>query len=232
MSPGLPLRAVQQPARSRVRRRGRPPRQVTARPPAGGTAAAGPRAVLIVAGLIGLLFAVAYRQTVADEPRRSQARADLVSADQGSARRPPTTCARQADRLRDEVARERDAALGRRRGGPACATWRRRPGCAGSPATAWSVRLTDAPGRRRHRRRARPRPDLRPRPAAGHQRAVGLRRRGDRGQRPAADRDLDDPQGRRRDPGRLPAGDQPVRDPRDRPGRPRGPVRRHRPRPR
>ena len=34
---------------------------------------------VLVAGLIGLLFAVAYRQTMADEPRRSQARADLVS---------------------------------------------------------------------------------------------------------------------------------------------------------
>ncbi|MEV0720690.1 DUF881 domain-containing protein [Asanoa sp. NPDC050611] len=68
-------------------------------------------AAVLVAGLIGLLFAVAYRQTVADEPRRSQARADLVS--QIKARQEATENLRsQADRLRDEVARERDAALG------------------------------------------------------------------------------------------------------------------------
>ncbi|GIF47438.1 uncharacterized protein YlxW (UPF0749 family) [Asanoa ferruginea] len=68
-------------------------------------------AAVIVAGLIGLLFAVAYRQTVADEPRRSQARADLVT--QIKQRQDATDNLRnQADGLRDAVARERDAALG------------------------------------------------------------------------------------------------------------------------
>jgi uncharacterized protein YlxW (UPF0749 family) len=68
-------------------------------------------AAVVVAGLIGLLFAVAYRQTVADEPRRSQARAELVT--QIKQRQEATDNLRgQADGLRDEVARERDAALG------------------------------------------------------------------------------------------------------------------------
>jgi uncharacterized protein YlxW (UPF0749 family) len=80
-------------------------------PPRGWRQGARRTAAVLVAGLIGLLFAVAYRQTVADEPRRSQARADLVS--QIKARQEATDNLRaQADRLRDEVARERDAALG------------------------------------------------------------------------------------------------------------------------
>jgi len=66
---------------------------------------------IVVAGLIGVLFAVAYRQTVADEPRRSQARAELVN--QIKQRQEATDELRaRADALRDEVARERDAALG------------------------------------------------------------------------------------------------------------------------
>jgi len=68
-------------------------------------------AAAVVAALIGLLFAVAYRQTVADEPRRSQARADLVT--QIKQRQEATDELRsRADQLRDDVARERDAALG------------------------------------------------------------------------------------------------------------------------
>ncbi|WP_203706245.1 DUF881 domain-containing protein [Asanoa iriomotensis] len=80
-------------------------------PPTGWRQGARRTTAVLVAGLIGVLFAVAYRQTVEDEPRRSQARADLVS--QIKQRQETTDSLRaQADRLRDEVARERDAALG------------------------------------------------------------------------------------------------------------------------
>jgi uncharacterized protein YlxW (UPF0749 family) len=60
--------------------------------------------------LLGLLFAVAYRQTLAAEPSRSEARAGLVTQikQRESENGALTT---QADRLRDEVARQRDAAL-------------------------------------------------------------------------------------------------------------------------
>jgi uncharacterized protein YlxW (UPF0749 family) len=62
---------------------------------------------------VGLLFAVAYRQTLAEEPGRARARAGLVAqirereaqADQMTAR---------AERLRAEVTRQRDAAVGGR----------------------------------------------------------------------------------------------------------------------
>jgi len=65
---------------------------------------------VVVALLIGVLLAVAYRQTLSDEPRRSQARADLVG--QIKDRQESTDGLRaRADQLRDEVARERDAAL-------------------------------------------------------------------------------------------------------------------------
>jgi uncharacterized protein YlxW (UPF0749 family) len=60
--------------------------------------------------VLGFLLAVAYRQTVADEPGRSQARAGLVS--QINARDEETDeLTRRADELRAEVARQRDAAL-------------------------------------------------------------------------------------------------------------------------
>ncbi|SNS61847.1 Uncharacterized conserved protein YlxW, UPF0749 family [Asanoa hainanensis] len=86
-------------------------RRAKSGPPTGWRQTTRRTAAVLVAGLIGLLFAVAYRQTMADEPRRSQARADLVS--QIKARQATTDSLRgQADRLRDEVARERDAALG------------------------------------------------------------------------------------------------------------------------
>ncbi|WP_229401621.1 DUF881 domain-containing protein [Micromonospora okii] len=64
--------------------------------------------VVIVA--LGFLFAVAYRQTVAEEPGRSKARAGLVA--QIKAREAQTDeLAARADRLREEVGRQRDAAL-------------------------------------------------------------------------------------------------------------------------
>lgn len=59
---------------------------------------------------LGFLLVVAYRQTIADEPGRSKARAGLVA--QISQREAETDQLRQhADRLRDDVARQRDAAL-------------------------------------------------------------------------------------------------------------------------
>ncbi|WP_173085151.1 DUF881 domain-containing protein [Phytohabitans rumicis] len=65
-------------------------------------------AVTLVA--VGFLLVVAYRQTLADEPSRSQARAGLVA--QIEQRQTETDrLTREADRLRDEVARQRDAAL-------------------------------------------------------------------------------------------------------------------------
>ncbi|MEH1014732.1 DUF881 domain-containing protein [Micromonospora sp. CPCC 206060] len=69
------------------------------------------RAVTVVTLLVlGFLFAVAYRQTVAEEPGRSRARAGLV--EQIKQREGETSeLARRADALRGEVARQRDAAL-------------------------------------------------------------------------------------------------------------------------
>jgi len=68
--------------------------------------------LVVVALLIGLLFAVAYRQTVADEPRRSQARAELVAQIKQRQETADDLRAR-ADALRDDVARLRDATLDR-----------------------------------------------------------------------------------------------------------------------
>jgi uncharacterized protein YlxW (UPF0749 family) len=118
-------------------------RRATSGPPTGWRHGTRRAVAVLVAGLIGLLFAVAYRQTMADEPRRSQARADLVS--QIKARQESTDNLRgQADRLRDEVARERDAALGvnqaaQRRDTEAATGLRRVAG------DGIVVRLTDAP---------------------------------------------------------------------------------------
>jgi uncharacterized protein YlxW (UPF0749 family) len=67
-------------------------------------------AAAVTALAIGFLLAVAYRQTLADEPGRSRARAGL--AEQVNDRQAATDqLQRQADRLRDEVAKQRDAAL-------------------------------------------------------------------------------------------------------------------------
>nr|MDT0657683.1 DUF881 domain-containing protein [Micromonospora sp. DSM 115978] len=65
---------------------------------------------LVTLVALGFLLAVAYRQTLADEPGRSQARAGLV--EQINARDAETDeLTRRADVLRAEVARQRDAAL-------------------------------------------------------------------------------------------------------------------------
>lgn len=70
-----------------------------------------PRTISVVTlVLLGFLLAVAYRQTMAAEPSRSEARAGLVAQiKQREAANYALTA--RADRLRDEVARQRDAAL-------------------------------------------------------------------------------------------------------------------------
>ncbi|MGW1060092.1 DUF881 domain-containing protein [Micromonospora rubida] len=65
---------------------------------------------LVVAVALGFLFAVAYRQTMAEEPGRSQARAGLVAEIKEREAETDGLAAR-ADRLREEVGRQRDAAL-------------------------------------------------------------------------------------------------------------------------
>ncbi|TDB81162.1 DUF881 domain-containing protein [Micromonospora sp. KC721] len=65
--------------------------------------------VLVVVA-VGFLFAVAYRETLAEEPSRSQARAGLIAQiKQREAETDEMTV--RADRLREEVNRHRDAAL-------------------------------------------------------------------------------------------------------------------------
>ncbi|BCB77153.1 DUF881 domain-containing protein [Phytohabitans flavus] len=60
--------------------------------------------------VVGFLLVVAYRQTMAEEPSRSQARAGLV--EQIEQRQAATDdLQRDADQLRDEVSRQRDAVL-------------------------------------------------------------------------------------------------------------------------
>ncbi|SCL72931.1 Uncharacterized conserved protein YlxW, UPF0749 family [Micromonospora citrea] len=66
---------------------------------------------LVVAVLLGFLFAVAYRQTLEAEPGRSQVRSGLVA--QIKQRESETDrLSERADQLRAEVARQRAAALG------------------------------------------------------------------------------------------------------------------------
>ncbi|MGC4892771.1 DUF881 domain-containing protein [Micromonospora sp. DT31] len=65
---------------------------------------------LVLLAVIGFLFAVAYRETVAEEPSRATARAGLVAEIKG--REAETDrLTEQAERLREEVGRQRDAAL-------------------------------------------------------------------------------------------------------------------------
>lgn len=64
----------------------------------------------VTAVAIGVLLAVAYRQTVAQEPERSRARAGLVS--QINDREQATdVLQRRAEQLREQVTRQRDAAI-------------------------------------------------------------------------------------------------------------------------
>ncbi|WP_431942890.1 DUF881 domain-containing protein [Micromonospora marina] len=65
---------------------------------------------LVVLALIGFLFAVAYRETVAEEPSRATARAGLVAEIKGREAETDRLTER-AEELREEVGRQRDAAL-------------------------------------------------------------------------------------------------------------------------
>ncbi|MCI4066574.1 DUF881 domain-containing protein [Micromonospora sp. R77] len=71
--------------------------------------AARPVSVVVVA-VIGFLFAVAYRETMAEEPSRAQARAGLIAEIKQREAETDRLTAR-ADQLREEVGRQRDAAL-------------------------------------------------------------------------------------------------------------------------
>ncbi|MGR6319657.1 DUF881 domain-containing protein [Micromonospora soli] len=65
---------------------------------------------LVVIVVIGFLFAVAYRETMAEEPGRAKARAGLISEIKQREAETDRLTAR-ADQLREEVSRQRDAAL-------------------------------------------------------------------------------------------------------------------------
>ncbi|MFG2104914.1 DUF881 domain-containing protein [Micromonospora echinaurantiaca] len=65
---------------------------------------------LVVLVLLGFLFAVAYKQTLADEPGRSQARSGLVAQIKERQAEADRLAAR-SDQLREEVARQRELAL-------------------------------------------------------------------------------------------------------------------------
>ncbi|MFC4149702.1 DUF881 domain-containing protein [Micromonospora mangrovi] len=71
--------------------------------------AARPVSVVVIVA-IGVLFAVAYRETMAEEPSRAQARAGLISEIKQREAETDRLTAR-ADQLREEVGRQRDAAL-------------------------------------------------------------------------------------------------------------------------
>jgi uncharacterized protein YlxW (UPF0749 family) len=68
-----------------------------------------PVSVLVVL-VIGVLFAVAYRETMAEEPSRAQARAGLIAEIKQREAETDRLTAR-ADQLREDVSRQRDAAL-------------------------------------------------------------------------------------------------------------------------
>lgn len=85
-------------------------RREAGRPSSGSRRSVSRLVSLTVLVLLGFLFAVAYRQTVAEQPGRSQARAGLL--EQISQREAETDrLAARAEALRDEVARQRQAAL-------------------------------------------------------------------------------------------------------------------------
>ncbi|MFI7307150.1 DUF881 domain-containing protein [Micromonospora aurantiaca] len=65
---------------------------------------------LLVLALIGFLFAVAYRETMAEEPSRATARAGLVAEIKGREAETDRLTER-AEQLREDVSRQRDATL-------------------------------------------------------------------------------------------------------------------------
>ncbi|MFF5175705.1 DUF881 domain-containing protein [Micromonospora sp. NPDC000089] len=79
-------------------------------PPAGWRGGSARVVATAVVVAVGFLFAVAYRETVAEEPSRNQARAELIS--QIKQREADTDgLSARADALREQVSRQRDAAL-------------------------------------------------------------------------------------------------------------------------
>ncbi|MFY1631858.1 DUF881 domain-containing protein [Solwaraspora sp. WMMB335] len=103
-----------------------------------------PRAATAVSmAAVGFLLVLAYQKTVADQPSRSQARAGLVA--QVTQRQAETDdLQRRVDELRDEVTRQRDAALD----GQQAAGLRDLEAAAGLARVRGDgvvVRLTDAP---------------------------------------------------------------------------------------
>ncbi|MGK5740551.1 DUF881 domain-containing protein [Micromonospora sp. URMC 103] len=100
--------------------------------------------MVVVLVVLGFLLAVAYRQTMEDEPGRSQARSGLVAQIKERERETDELSAR-ADQLREEVGRERDAALS----GSAAARLRDLEAGTGLGRVRGDgvvVRLADAPG--------------------------------------------------------------------------------------
>ncbi|MEU7715876.1 DUF881 domain-containing protein [Micromonospora chalcea] len=65
---------------------------------------------LLVLAVIGFLFAVAYRETMAEEPSRATARAGLIAEIKGREAETDRLTER-AEQLREDVGRQRDAAL-------------------------------------------------------------------------------------------------------------------------
>ncbi|MEU4678689.1 DUF881 domain-containing protein [Micromonospora sp. NPDC023737] len=118
------------------RRRVDPPSRVRAR--------SAQTVTVVVLVVLGFLLAVAYRQTMEDEPGRSQARSGLVTQIKERERETDELSAR-ADRLREEVGRQRDAALS----GSAAARLRDLEAGTGMGRVRGDgvvVRLADAPG--------------------------------------------------------------------------------------
>ncbi|MEH1169546.1 DUF881 domain-containing protein [Micromonospora sp. CPCC 205539] len=99
---------------------------------------------LVVVVLLGFLFSIAYRQTLEEEPARSQARSGLVAQIKDRASETDRLSTR-ADQLREEVGRQRDAALS----GSAAARLRDLEASTGLGRVRGDgvlVRLADAPG--------------------------------------------------------------------------------------
>ncbi|MGQ5265075.1 DUF881 domain-containing protein [Micromonospora sp. ZYX-F-536] len=119
-------------------------REAPAEPARGWRAWSARSVSLVVVVVLGFLFAVAYRQTLEDEPGRSQARSGLVA--QIKERESETDqLSTRADQLREEVGRQRDAALS----GSAAARLRDLEASTGLGRVRGDgvvVRLADAPG--------------------------------------------------------------------------------------
>jgi uncharacterized protein YlxW (UPF0749 family) len=120
-------------------------RRATHPPAPGGRRSLAPAARLALVALIGFLLTVAYQYAVAGQPDRSAAQSSLV-ADVKARRTQTDTLQRQAEQLREDVTRLRDAALA----GDGAEAKRLRDleaatGLAGVRGDGLIVRLADAP---------------------------------------------------------------------------------------